>query len=440
MQLLCSCVVAAWLACIVVGLEASQQTRRQRTDESLPFSVVTFPQTASRNKDYLTKSILKDRVPGGFATFVAHMYTAKDPLHHFSILQPKRGCGTLDTPGMTADASGGCDVATNGGFFVPGDDVTDHKCIGPLVSDGYWRHHEHRNNVMFGIRAPHELDANVSYFFGYMDEETMRASRWLQLVSGVVWLVKDGKVNVESSMKYENFTAERSGTGEAFRNLRAPRLAVGITNVGDLILLAVDGSEPDWEGLSLDDVARILVGLGAVQAINLDGGGSVSVFEGDDIVNVPSDVCPDTTFPKYRCARRVSSVMCLHSYSNPLITRTATRQRSQTILPSFTTFSVTATKHVESEGEAVSWLSGDGLQHGVIVIAEAIIPLAVIMWAGWYLLLKWRRYRAAGGDRVRLADPDTHSDEDGSDVDDVAVEPDVELKPELVASKTVEVV
>ncbi|CUG86812.1 surface protein, putative [Bodo saltans] len=441
MKFLWFAAVVAPLILIATCLEATPQERKQRTtDEVLPFSVVTFPRTASRDKEYLSKSILKDRVPGGFSTFVAHMYTAKDPIHHFSVLQPKRGCGTLDTPGMTADASGGCDVATNGGFFIPGDDVVDHKCIGPLVSNGYWRHHEHRNNVMFGVRAPHDGDTTVSYFFGYMDEETMEASRWLQLVSGVVWLVKDGKVNVQNSMKYENFTAERSGTGETFRNLRAPRLAVGITKTGELILLAIDGSEPDWEGLTLDDVAQVLVGLGAVQAINLDGGGSVSVFEGDDIVNVPSDVCPNTTFPKYRCARKVSSVMCLHAYANPRITRTATRHRSQTILPSFTTFTVSVSQHAQLEGAPQSWMSSEGLQRGAILVAEVIIPLAIVMWVGWHLLLKWRQYHAAAGDRVRLAGPDTESDGEASDVGgDVAVEPDVELRPEL-ASKVVETV
>lgn len=430
-----SVIYAVLVASSVAALEATQ-ARLQRADTlPLPSSMLTFPRAGARNKEYLTKRVMKDRVPGGYATFVAHMYTAKDPLHHFSVLQPMRGCGSLDTPSSTADANGGCDVATNGGFFIPGDDVTDHKCIGPIVSDGYWRHKEHRNNVMFGIRAPREGDTNTTYFFGYMDPETMSSTRWLQLLSGVVWLVRDGKVNVQDSMKYENFTAQRSGDGEHFRTLKAPRLSVGVNGAGELMLLAVDGSEPDWEGLSLDDVAKILVAMGAVQAINLDGGGSVSVFEGDDIVNIPSDVCPETTFPKYRCARKVSSVLCLHPYSSPKITRTATRYRSQTVLPSFTTFSMSLSRH---DDDISAWSPAEALQRGVMVVAKVIIPLALGMWVVWLLWSRWKKCRTNVGalDRIRLADADSSS-EDSSDIGgDVAVNPDVELRPEPSEQKT----
>jgi hypothetical protein len=394
----------------------------------LPSSRVSFRQLSVGDKSYLRKEIIKDRVPGGYATFVAHLYKAADPLHHFSVLQPRDGCGTLSTPGETADAHGGCDVATNGGFFVPGTDVVDHSCLGPVVSDGHWRHLEHRDNVLFGVLAPRAGDSNVTYFFGYMGERTVRKTRWLQLVSGVVWLVRDGRVNVQNSMRFENFTAERSGTGEHFRTLRAPRLSVGVNAVGELLILAVDGSEPDWEGLSLDDVASIMVSLGAIQAINLDGGGSVSVFEGDDIVNVPSDVCPNTTFPKYRCARKVSSVMCLHRFATPRITRTVTSPlASPTLYPSVTTYSMSMTRAVVTEKED-SWGNGGWLQRGLIVASEVIMGLALVLWVVWHGLSHWHKWEGRGlGDRVRLASvqvDDADASDDVSDMGgDAAVDP-----------------
>lgn len=422
-----ACLWAVALGCTstVVCLEA----RTKHEVSTLPSSIDAFPRKARSDSTYLTKSIIKDRVPGGFATFVAHLYKAADPVHHFSVLQPKRGCGTLDTPGVTADAYGGCDVATNAGYFIPGDDIVDHACIGPIVSDGYWRHKQHRRNVMFGVMAPHEGDTRVKYFFGYLDENEMEDVRWLQLLSGVVWLVRDGKVNVADSMKYENFTAERSGSGDHFRTLRAPRLAVGIDGGGELMILAVDGSEPDWEGLSLDDVASIMVGLGAIQAINLDGGGSVSVFEGQDVVNIPSDVCPNTTFPKYRCARRVSSVLCLHRYAAPRITRTLTNQHSPTVFPSFTTFSMSVSKHMEIEESQGAWGLAGSVQRGLILIAEVVIPLVLVLCIGWHVFLKWKQRHTPVGDRTHLASGSSESDGDTSDIGgDVATDQSVELR------------
>jgi exopolysaccharide biosynthesis protein len=56
---------------------------------------------------------------------------------------------------------------------------------------------------------------------------------------------------------------------------RHPRTAMGYTGDGKLILLVVEGRNK-WvaEGASLIHMADILVGLGCVEALNLDGGGS----------------------------------------------------------------------------------------------------------------------------------------------------------------------
>ena len=58
--------------------------------------------------------------------------------------------------------------------------------------------------------------------------------------------------------------------------VRHPRTAAGVTADGrTLILAVVDGRQPEHSiGVTLPELADILIGLGAVDAINLDGGGS----------------------------------------------------------------------------------------------------------------------------------------------------------------------
>ncbi len=72
-----------------------------------------------------------------------------------------------------------------------------------------------------------------------------------------------------------------------------PRTAVGITADNKLLMLTVDGRNPGHsDGMRVDEVARYLLKHGAVDAINLDGGGSTTLVMSrptPSVVNVPSD-------------------------------------------------------------------------------------------------------------------------------------------------------
>lgn len=69
-----------------------------------------------------------------------------------------------------------------------------------------------------------------------------------------------------------------------------PRTAIAMDDDGRLLLSVVDGRQPTYsEGLSIVDHARFLKHLGAVEALNLDGGGSSVLATSDGIVNRPSD-------------------------------------------------------------------------------------------------------------------------------------------------------
>ncbi len=93
-------------------------------------------------------------------------------------------------------------------------------------------------------------------------------------------LVKDGQVSVP--YMWERFSP-------ALIHCRAPRTAVGITPAGKLLLVTVDGRGRRDTGMTLLELAALMVRLGARDAMNLDGGGSATMVVGGRVVNDPSD-------------------------------------------------------------------------------------------------------------------------------------------------------
>ncbi|MES2446977.1 MAG: phosphodiester glycosidase family protein [Bacteroidota bacterium] len=79
----------------------------------------------------------------------------------------------------------------------------------------------------------------------------------------------------------------------AFTKLRHPRSAVGIKADGKVILLTVDGRQENSAGMSLPELTKLMKWLGCVSAINLDGGGSTTLWVSsapeNGVVNYPSD-------------------------------------------------------------------------------------------------------------------------------------------------------
>ncbi|SDN86903.1 Exopolysaccharide biosynthesis protein [Klenkia soli] len=67
-----------------------------------------------------------------------------------------------------------------------------------------------------------------------------------------------------------------------------PRTAVGVIDSNHLVFVVVDGrSEGYSEGVTLPELAQIFVGLGAVTAYNIDGGGSSTMVFDGALVNDP---------------------------------------------------------------------------------------------------------------------------------------------------------
>ena len=70
---------------------------------------------------------------------------------------------------------------------------------------------------------------------------------------------------------------------------RNPRTAIGLTADGRIVIVVVDGRQSTSVGMSLPELANFFQRLGAVSAMNMDGGGSSSMAVKGHVVNHPSD-------------------------------------------------------------------------------------------------------------------------------------------------------
>lgn len=115
---------------------------------------------------------------------------------------------------------------------------------------------------------------NISQSIGPVWDKTLHA-----LGAGPM-LVKNNSIFLTT--KIEEFGSDVSGG-------RAPRTALGLTKDGKVLLVVVDGRQTTSIGMTLLELALFMQELGAVDAMNFDGGGSSEMVINDKIINKPSD-------------------------------------------------------------------------------------------------------------------------------------------------------
>jgi hypothetical protein len=95
-------------------------------------------------------------------------------------------------------------------------------------------------------------------------------------------LVQEGQVNISNN-------EEKKFAGKAIAD-KHPRTAIGYTRDGTMIILAIQGRMKGLaEGATLPQMAKIMVELGCVEAMNLDGGGSSCMLINGKETIKPSD-------------------------------------------------------------------------------------------------------------------------------------------------------
>ncbi|MGY6018042.1 phosphodiester glycosidase family protein [Streptomyces spinosirectus] len=109
------------------------------------------------------------------------------------------------------------------------------------------------------------------------------------VVSAAPTLVRNGRIDIDAATEGVVDPQDLS-FGYAWANTRQPRTMAGVDSGGRLILATVDGRQTDGsEGFTLYEEARFMRSLGAVEALNLDGGGSTTMAVRGILANHPSD-------------------------------------------------------------------------------------------------------------------------------------------------------
>ncbi|HXL03226.1 MAG TPA: phosphodiester glycosidase family protein [Bacillota bacterium] len=174
-------------------------------------------------------------------------------------------------------SSSGAIAGVNGVFYA-----SDGTPLGLIIVDGRLRSLPVMGRTAMGITKDRRIlidnvstDAGGNLVPNWLEEGVVYA------VGGGPRLVKDGKVYVTAAQ--EQFKPDVAGG-------RAPRTGVGVTYDGNLLLVAVTGRQAYHSiGVTLEELANIMLELGAKDAMNLDGGGSSTMVVRDFVMNTPSD-------------------------------------------------------------------------------------------------------------------------------------------------------
>jgi hypothetical protein len=117
----------------------------------------------------------------------------------------------------------------------------------------------------FPIGTPVQLESQI----------TPDVSNYQQVIGGGPLLIKNGQIVLDGAG--EQFSP-------AFVKELAARSAIGQTATGKILIVAAQNT-PDSKGPTLSEIAQIMQQLGAVNALNLDGGSSTTLYLGGQIVD-----------------------------------------------------------------------------------------------------------------------------------------------------------
>lgn len=182
---------------------------------------------------------------------------------------------------MVARAPAGVLVAVNADFFTP-----EGRALGAEVAEGSVTSARERPAVVWRpggipwIGQPRiEGDSLFAGFRLSREEGAVRGET--EAVGGFPELLDAGR------------RVGDLGVGESpgFAAAPHPRTAVAVDPATrTLWLVVVDGRQPGYStGMTLPELTQLLEGLGAREALNLDGGGSTVLVVRDQVVNRPSE-------------------------------------------------------------------------------------------------------------------------------------------------------
>lgn len=170
-------------------------------------------------------------------------------------------------------------------FVVRNNKITqifDNKGSNRIPADGYIisASGQKREQLLKLIR----IGTKIKFYGRHSSpDEIMPTSAYIlseDITNGVPQLIKNGKIEI---------TWQEEKSSKEFVETRHPRTAAAKLKDGKFLMITVDGRSEASGGIGLEDLAKVLLELGATDAMNLDGGGSTTMFLDGKIVNKPSD-------------------------------------------------------------------------------------------------------------------------------------------------------
>lgn len=107
------------------------------------------------------------------------------------------------------------------------------------------------------------------------------------------------KLNVKEALSFKPILIVNGKKTDLSNELpgMASRTAIGQKKDGSIIFLVIDGRQLGSLGASFEEVQEIMFKLGAINAINLDGGRSTTMYLNGEVVNNPTNTMGERTIP-----------------------------------------------------------------------------------------------------------------------------------------------
>ena len=188
---------------------------------------------------------------------------------------PKKLITTSDF-GIHANAM----AALNGTFF----DIANGGSVDYIKSDGKVINENRLGKN--GNRAGHQRSALV------INKGKITIAKWDETPNWEKSLVGED-IMVSGPLLILDQIHEKLDPDNAFNKTRHPRTAVAIAKNKQILFITVDGRNINSAGMSLFELSKMMGWLNADDAINLDGGGSTTLwinnYQENGIVNFPTD-------------------------------------------------------------------------------------------------------------------------------------------------------
>jgi phosphodiester glycosidase len=173
----------------------------------------------------------------------------------------------------------GVDEALTGGFFTRPDGVP----LGEVRTHGVVREHVPFDAPWHTVRACLHVQGGVARI---ARRDRLAADPRGDLLQAGPLLVAGGAIAYDPDADDEGFRAAAHQFDPDPTEGRHPRAAIGLAE-GRIVAVACDGRSRKDAGLTLLELARLMVALGCEHALNLDGGGSTALISGGRLQNLP---------------------------------------------------------------------------------------------------------------------------------------------------------